>query len=162
MYMQADLINILRRIPWFVGLDQAQLDQLASISEVHQLDPGDILFNEGDREDSLYVLLDGRMALEVEVPTRGHVTVYTAEMLDIIGWSSMTPVVRQRTASVRAAAPSLLLGFNSKLLQQLCDEDHEIGYIVMRRLANVVANRLLTTRLCLLDIIAHKIPQELG
>jgi hypothetical protein len=39
------------------------------------------------------------------------------------------------------------LAFNSKLLQQLCDEDHELGYVIMRRLANVVANRLLTTRL---------------
>ena len=108
MYMQADLINILRQIPWFVGLEQSQLDQLASIAEMHQLDPGDILFNEGDREDSLYVLLEGRMALDVEVPTRGHVTVYTAEMLDIIGWSSMTPVVRQRTASARAACTPAL------------------------------------------------------
>jgi CRP-like cAMP-binding protein len=88
--------------------------------------------------------------------------VYTAEILDILGWSSMTPIVRQRTASVRATKPCLLLGLNSKLLQQMCEEDHELGYTIMRRLANVVANRLLTTRLCLLDIIAHGCPQGTG
>ncbi len=160
MYLQAGLTNTLRRIPWFVDLSPSQIECLSSIAMLHELETGEFLFKEGDREDSLYILLEGQVALEVEVPTRGQVQIYTAEMLDILGWSSMTPIVRQRTASLRATKPCLLLGFNSKLLQQLCDEDHELGYIIMRRLANVVANRLLTTRLCLFDLIAHTEPQD--
>ncbi len=160
MFLQAGLTNTLRRIPWFVDLTQAQLDCLGSIATLHELQTGDILFKEGDREDYLYVLLEGQVVLEVEVPTRGVVPIYTAETLDILGWSSMTPIVRQRTATVRATQPCLLLGLNSKLLQQLCEEDHELGYVIMRRLANVVANRLLTTRLCLFDMIAHTTPQD--
>jgi CRP/FNR family cyclic AMP-dependent transcriptional regulator len=160
MYLQAGLTNILRRIPWFVDLTQLQLDCLGSIATLHELDEGAVLFTEGDREDYLYILLEGQVVLEVEVPTRGQVRVYTAEVLDIIGWSSMTPIIRQRTASVRATKPCLLLGLNSKLLQQMCDEDHELGYIVMKRLANVVANRLLTTRLCLLEMIARTVAQD--
>ncbi len=160
MFQQAGLTNTLRSIPWFVDLSQAQLDCLASIATLRELGTGDLLFKEGDREDYLYVLLEGQVVLEVEVPTRGQVPIYTAEVLDIIGWSSMTPIVRQRTASVRATQPCLLLGLNSKLLQQMCDEDHELGYTIMKRLANVVANRLLTTRLCLLDMIANTLPQD--
>ena len=160
MYLQAGLNNTLRRIPWFVDLTQAQLDCLSGIATLHELESGAILFHEGDREDYLYVLLEGQVVLEMEVPTRGQVPVYTAEVLDIIGWSTMTPIVRQRTASVRATRPCLLLGLNSKLLEQLCEEDHELGYIIMKRLANVVANRLLTTRLCLLDMIAHTVSQD--
>lgn len=160
MYPQSNLQQTLRHLPWFADLTQAQLQQMASIASLQRLDSGDILFKEGDREDSLYVLLEGQVALEVEVPTRGQVVFFTAEMMDILGWSSMTPIVRQRTAQARATQDCLLLGFNSKLLQQLCDEDHQIGYVIMRRLANVVANRLLTTRLCLLDIIAQAVHQE--
>lgn len=160
MYLQSDLAKELRRIPWFVELTQDQLNSLASIMTPHELEPGEFLFREGDREDYLYILLDGQIVLEVEVPTRGLATIYTAEDLDVIGWSSMTPIVRQRTSSARATRPSMLLGFNTKLLQQLCDEDHSLGYVIMRRLANVVANRLLTTRICLLEIIAQSVPQE--
>jgi hypothetical protein len=40
-------------------------------------------------------------------------------------------------------------------LRRACDEDHSLGYYVMRRLANVVAGRLLTTRLQLLDMFAN-------
>ncbi len=159
MYPQANLQQILRHLPWFGDLTQAQLEQMARIASLYRLEAGDILFKEGDRDDSLYVLLEGQVVLEIEVPTRGQVVFFTAEMMDILGWSSLTPVVRQRTAQARASQECLLLGFNSKLLQQLCDEDYQIGYIVMRRLANVVANRLLTTRLCLLDIITQAVHQ---
>jgi CRP/FNR family transcriptional regulator, cyclic AMP receptor protein len=162
MYPQENLTMTLRHLPWFTGLGVCQLEKLASIATLRQLDPGDTLFREGERDDSLYVLLEGQVALEIEVPTQGQALYYTAEMLDIIGWSSMTPIVRQRIASARALQPSLLIGFNSKLLQQLCEDDHEIGYVVYRRLANVVANRFLTMRLCLMDIITHVVPHEIA
>jgi CRP/FNR family transcriptional regulator, cyclic AMP receptor protein len=106
------------------------------------------------------VLLEGQVAMDIEVPTRGQIVCHTAEMLEIIGWSSMTPIVRQRIAQARATQTCMVVGFNSKLLQQLCDEDEKIGYVVFRRLANVVANHLLTLRLCLLELIMH--PAEQG
>jgi CRP/FNR family cyclic AMP-dependent transcriptional regulator len=161
MYPQDHLTLTIQNLPWFTGLSMEQLDRLARIAALHQFQPGDIIYREGERVDSLYVLLEGQLTLEIEVPTRGEAVFYTAEILDIIGWSSMTPIVRQRIAQARAIQPSLLVGFNSKLLQQLCDDDHEIGYIVFRRLANVVANRMLNLRLCLLEIIAHPIAQEI-
>ncbi len=162
MNNQADLPKILHRIPWFMELEQQHLDQLAGIASLHELAPGDMLFKEGDREDFLFILLEGQVVLEIEVPTRGQMSFYTAEALDVIGWSSLTPIVRQRTASVRATQRSTLVSFQSKLLEQLCEEDHDLGYVIMRRLANVVANRLLTTRVHLLDLIAHSIPEGTG
>jgi CRP/FNR family transcriptional regulator, cyclic AMP receptor protein len=160
MYLEADLSITLRRFPWFIELESSQLDQLASIAALHHFEAGEYIFKEGDRVDNLYLLVEGQVILEVEVPTRGQVPFYTAEMLDTVGWSSMTPIVRQRTASARATCPSTLVGVNNKLLQQLCDEDHDLGYIIMRRLANVVANRLLTARLVLLEIIAQSTAEE--
>ena len=162
MLPQVDLPEVIKHLSWFTNLTQPQLERIASIASLQSLSSGEILFDEGDREDSLYVLLEGQVTLEIEVPTRGQVNFFTAEAMDIIGWSSMTPIVRQRTARARATENSLLLGFNSKLLEQLCDEDHEIGYIVMRRIANTVANRLLTTRLCLLDLIAQTAHHEVN
>jgi CRP/FNR family transcriptional regulator, cyclic AMP receptor protein len=161
MYPQDNLIISLQHLPWFTGMTPAQLDKLARIATMYNFEPGDLIFREGDRDDSLYVLLEGQVAMEIEVPTRGQTAYYVAEMLDVIGWSSMTPVVRQRIARARATQASLVLGFNSKLLVQLCDEDHEIGYVVFRRLANVVANRLLTMRLCLMEMIVHPVEHEI-
>ena len=45
-------------------------------------------------------------------------------------------------------------------LYKLCDDDHDLGYVGRRRLSNVVASRLLTTRLQLLDMFAHPEAKE--
>jgi hypothetical protein len=44
---------------------------------------------------------------------------------------------------------------DSTKLRELCDQDHDLGYHVMRRLANIVASRLMSSRLQLLDMFAE-------
>ena len=76
--------------------------------------------------------------------------------LDVVGWSSLTPVVRQRISTVRALQPTRLLVLESDSLRRICDEDHDLGYIIMRRVANVVASRLLTMRLHMLETLVQR------
>jgi CRP/FNR family cyclic AMP-dependent transcriptional regulator len=152
---KSDLIAALKSIQWFSELDSASFDQLVQIAQLREAAAGEELFREGDKEDFLYLVLEGRIALEIYVPHRGRLRIYTAEPLDIIGWSSVTPSVRQRTAAARVVVPSRLVAFDADGLRQACDQNHDLGYAVMRRLANVVASRLLITRLQLLDMFAH-------
>ena len=96
----------------------------------------------------------GARALEIFVPHQGRVRILTAEPMDVIGWSSVTPIVRQRTASARAILPTKIIGLDSEKLRALCEEDHDLGYFVMMRIANIIASRLTVTRLQLLDMFA--------
>jgi CRP/FNR family cyclic AMP-dependent transcriptional regulator len=148
-----NLIEILRSIPWFLGLNPKQLERLASISTVVQYQPGNVIFSEGDRTINMYIILAGEVGIDVSIPTRGLVRTYVAEPLDIIGWSKMTPVVRQRVASTIALSDVTLLEIKGDQLLALCDEDHLVGYVVFRRIANVVATNLLTTKLQLMEMI---------
>ena len=156
MFKQADIAQTLQTIPWFLELKPYQLERLSKVAEFHKASACEELFHEGAREDNLYILLEGQVNIWVHVPARGDVCIFTAEPLDILGWSSLTPVVRQRTATAKTTCASRLLSFDGELLRRLCDEDHDIGYIIMRRVSNVVASRLLTTRLQLFDIIVDK------
>jgi CRP/FNR family cyclic AMP-dependent transcriptional regulator len=152
---QADLVQILTTIPYFLDLSSQSLARLAGVAELRSLSCGDVLFKEGDRITELFILLEGRISLSAHVPGHGEVCVFNAEPLDIFGWSSLTPVVRQRTATAVAARESMVLVFRAEDMRSLCDQDHEIGYILMRRIANIVASRLLATRLQLYDMIVH-------
>ena len=158
---QQDLIEELHTIPWLLDLTPQQFAKLAGMTSMKLLEQDEILFTEGEREDSLYILLDGRIELEMYVPTLGHLVLSVAEALDVLGWSSMTPVVRQRVASGRALMPCRLLRLNAIDLQQLCDEDPEMGYIIMRRLANAVASCLLTMRVQLFNTIMRSAQEEI-
>jgi CRP/FNR family cyclic AMP-dependent transcriptional regulator len=155
MKSQQDLVKDLQAIPWFHVMTAEHFDKMVKIARVFKFEPGQVIFREGDKEDYLYVVLEGRVAIEISVPGRGRMRILTADAMDEVGWSSVTPVVRQRTAGARAVFPSRLVAFDANELRRLCEEDHDFGYFVMRRMANLVAGRLLTTRLQLLDMFAN-------
>jgi CRP-like cAMP-binding protein len=152
---QSELLNALQTTPWFHEISPEHFEEIAGISSLVEVEANQELFREGDPEDYLYIVLKGRVAIEMFVPSRGRVRIYTAEPMDVVGWSSVTPVVRRRTAGAQAVLPSSLIRLDAAGLRQLCEDDCDLGYIIMRRMANVVASRLLTTRLQLLDIFAH-------
>lgn len=155
MVNQTGILDVLTTIPWFLDLSKRQLEALASISSLVEFKAGQMIFNEGDQLDNMYIILDGEVGVDMSVPTRGQVRIYVAEPLDIIGWSKMTPVVRQRVASTTALKNTRLLLIQGDDLLTLCDQDRQVGYVIFKRLANIVASNMLMTKLQLLDRILH-------
>lgn len=155
MQNSTGIIDILKSIPWFLDLNSRQLETLAGFSSVIEVKSGEIVFHEGDQLDHMYIILEGEVGVDMSVPTRGKIRIYVAEALDIIGWSRMTPVVRQRTATITALKDTRLLCINGDELLALCEQDHHVGYVIFRRLANVVASNMLITKLQLMDRILH-------
>jgi CRP-like cAMP-binding protein len=156
MIFQASLIPTLQAIPWFVDLREDQLLRLAKVSEIRTIKAGEIVFQEGEQVKGLFLVLEGQVSIHTGIPFHGQVRIFTAEPLDVFGWSSLTPVVRQRTSEAVAITESRVLVIDSNALKQLCDEDHTIGYVIMKRIANVVATRLLTTRLQIMDLLTQE------
>jgi CRP/FNR family transcriptional regulator, cyclic AMP receptor protein len=153
MLNQADITTTIKSIPWFLELNPASIQRLASVSDVRLYENGEVIFSEGEQHPFLYIVLEGKVLLESLIPGRGLLPIFTAESLDVIGWSSMTPVVRQKTSTARVLALTTLLAFDADSLMELCESDCDLGFVIMRRLANVVASRFLTHRLHLLELL---------
>ena len=156
MFTDPANIEALKIIPLFLDFNNEQLKKISEISDVIELDPGDTPILEGAQLDYLYVLMDGEIKVEVYLPTHGQLETARLGPLDILGWSSMTPVVRQRTGTTTAITHCKLIRINGKLLFTLCEEDHDIGFFIFRRIANVAARSWLTTRLQLMNIIVEE------
>jgi CRP-like cAMP-binding protein len=137
MDIDRKLIERLRTVPWFQEISLEHFEAIAQFSRVIDLNKDEILFREGDKEDYIYVVLKGRVAIEVNSPDRGRLRIFTAEALDVVGWSAATPVVRQRTATTRAVVD-----------------------LVMSRIAGVVAGRLMAARMQLLDFYGKQDCEE--
>jgi CRP/FNR family cyclic AMP-dependent transcriptional regulator len=150
-----EVFEELRKIPWFQDLHPNHVRCFAEISFLRHFKAGEVFFHEGDKQDYFYVVLSGRVALNVFVPHHGKVRFYTCEQWDSFGWSSVTPVVRTRTAGAVGVMDGVVIATDTAKLQALCDRDHDIGYLFMRRMTNVIASRLLITRLQLLDMFAE-------
>lgn len=158
METKTEVLQELQKIPWFKEIKSELLHKIEAIAHLRSITSGEILFREGDREDNLYIVVKGRVALDIFIPHRGKLRIYTVEPWDLFGWSSVTPSIHQRTAGATAVLDGLVIAIDSSKLRQACEEDHDLGYLVMRRLMNIVASRLLVTRLQLVDMFAA--PEE--
>lgn len=153
MVKNRDIIEVLKNIPIFLDLKAFQLARLATVASIIEVDQGYELITEGDPLDYTYFLLEGDMTVEVFVPSHGNVLTSHLGPLDICGWSALTPVVRQRTGTVTSTTFCRLLKLDSRLLIPMCEEDHDIGFCIYKRLSNVAARTFLTTRLQLMNLI---------
>jgi len=149
-----DIHSALQKVPWFKSLTPEHFNKTAELTHLRHVKAGEIFFHEGDKQDFVYIVLDGRVSLDIFVPHHGKVRFCTAELYDVFGWSSVTPGMHQRTAGAVAVLDTTVACIDAEGLRQFADNDHDFGYLLMRRLANVVASRLMVTRLQLIDMFA--------
>ena len=150
----AELTTALQLIPWFNTLTPNHFNKTAELTHLRHAKAGEIFFREGDKQDYIYIVLEGRVSLDIFVPHHGKVHFYTAEPYDVFGWSSVTPGMHQRTAGAVAVLDTTVASIDAEGLRNFAEIDHDFGYLLMRRLANVVASRLMVTRLQLIDMFA--------
>lgn len=140
-------------------LSERVLARLAGMSQVRGLKKGEVLFREGERTDDIYIVQSGRIEICIWVPGRGCLTLLTLEPGELVGWSPLFDQPMTATAAVRE--DSQVIAIHARQLQQACQQDHELGYAVMGRLAEAISRRLVATRLQLLDLFADVPPSPL-
>jgi CRP-like cAMP-binding protein len=150
-------LEMLESLRFLHGLAPAHLQHIASIAELRELPGGMVVFREGERSGFVYVVLEGRVALEVHVPGRGQATLHTIGPGELLGWS---PIFTQgpMTATARAVGPCRLVALNAPQLLALAEHEPRFGMELMRRTAAALAQRLGATRLQMLDVYRHELP----
>lgn len=114
---------------------------------------GELLFRAHAPSDRWLVILRGHVALEISVAGRGTVRLLTLGPGDVVGWSAVLGGARMTTSAV-AADDTEVVSFAADAVQRLCVADPLVGYHLMRHLAETLADRLVATRLQLLDLFA--------
>jgi CRP-like cAMP-binding protein len=112
---------------------------------------GQMLAREGDPAHAFYLVQSGHVALETHRPGPGSVGVLTVGPGEVVGWSWLVPPHRWRF-DARATDAVSGLAFDAEWLRAKCEEDHELGYQLLKELLAVLATRLAATRLQLLEL----------
>lgn len=127
-------VEMLRNIPLFVGLPTAKLKLIAYTAEVIRFGQDEVIVQQGDPADSVYIIADG----EAEVwltDTTGHST-----RLAVLGPHSLfgeTAVLARsrRTATVRAKGHVVTFKISANVFLDLVRQSPDIGMQVMTILA---------------------------
>jgi CRP-like cAMP-binding protein len=155
--MQDDLLQILRDIHFLHDFPDDFLEPLASVASLKTCGPGAIVFREGQKEPSLYLIVKGSVSLEFCTPGVGCKRFQTIGTGELLGWSPILGLA-EMTATARVLEPTTLLILDARQLVTLCEHNPRFGYEFMRRTALALSQRLSATRLQLMDIYRHDLP----
>jgi CRP-like cAMP-binding protein len=145
-------METLRSHPFLEGMSDAELSTLAALAVQVRFAKDQMIFREGDESSYFYLLLDGKVALEVPSPGR-TIRIATLGRDDELGWSSVLTPARKHFQA-RALEAVRAVAFDGPRLLACCEQDCRLGYDIMRRVLGVVAERLTATRMQLLDIFS--------
>ena len=95
--------------------------------------------------------LSGQVALEVRALGQKTHTVQTLYEREVLGWSWLVaPLQWQFDCRAQESVQGIQL--DAVWLRDQCEQDHELGYHLLRQLLAVLATRLASTRRQLLDL----------
>lgn len=135
------LEQALARHPFFADFDPGHLASVAACANTAIFDAGTFLFREGEPATAFYAIQRGRVAIASVTPHEGPVTIQTVGDGDILGWSWLLPPYRWHFGA-RAIEATSVVAFNAACVREQLERDHELGFRLMRRFAQVMASRL--------------------
>lgn len=151
---KSELKYVLEELHFTATLPPDVVDYLAEISSLVVYSPGMVIFREGITDDNLYLVRSGRLALDMNVPGRGAVRILTLGPGEMVGWSALMDHGKMSASAVAVDDCEVIVA-PADQLRQLCEENCEFGFHLMRQMAAALSKRLIATRLQLLDLFAE-------
>lgn len=131
--------------PLFADLEPEMLKEIAALCNEKVVESGYQLFFEGEVAKSLFLIREGSVVLTMNMGEQGDQKVEELEPLskgELIGWSSIVkPHIYKMGAY--AGQKSRLVEIDGEKLRALFDQRPESGYFFMKKLAEVIGDRLI-------------------
>jgi len=136
---------------FFHGMKPENLALLTDGAKAVQFKAGEVLFREGEPANQFYLIESGKIALEAHEPANATTLVQTLGAGDVLGWSWLFPPFVWHFQA-RAIEPTNAIVLSGAHLLVTAERNHEFGYELMKRVAQVVIHRLQATRKQLLAL----------
>jgi CRP-like cAMP-binding protein len=141
------LESILSEHDCFKGLEKKYLDMIVKKATHADFKEGDFIFHESDKADKLYIIQEGIVALETTLARdRDPITIQMIGEGDVLGWGWLFPPYLCHF-DAKVVAPTKTVVLDGTFLRTKCEEDHDLGYELMKRFASLIQQRLKAVRL---------------
>jgi CRP/FNR family cyclic AMP-dependent transcriptional regulator len=147
------LERIIAEHPFFAGLDHGFMSLVLGCASNVRFERGAYIFKEGYEANTFYLIRAGKVAVEMFAPQRQPIIVDTYGVGEVLGWSWLLPPFTWKF-NARAVEEVRAIALDGKCLRNKCEENHDLGYEVLKRFAQIIEQRLEAARLQLVDIYA--------
>jgi CRP-like cAMP-binding protein len=147
--------QVLKECVLFAGLNDSQLEKVASITVEKEYEAGSTIFTTGDSAEELFVLQEGRVAVQMTLPRSGgqnnhRITVDVVTKNEIAGWSAIIEPYKY-TFTATCIQRTRALSIDGNKMRALLRDNPKIGYEVLKGLTRVLAAGLNDTRQVLIS-----------
>lgn len=149
------LQGILSAHPFFAKLRVHHLKLVAGCAANVRFEAGTFIFHEGERAGKFYLIREGKVALQIHSERRGPLTIQTLGEGDVLGWSWLFPPYRWKF-SAKTIDPTRAFAVDGQCIRAKAEQEHDLGYELLKRFAHVVETRLEATRLQLVNVYDDK------
>ena len=153
--------NLLAGFKFFNEVPPETLEAIGLKGELLEFGPDDVIFHFDEPAEHLYGLVEGEVDLsivfkdkilktEIEyeeaiqarmVDKEKSIVIDTVLPNQVFGWASLVGPER-RTVTARCTEPTQVIALAAKDLKAMFAEDHFLGYVVMKKLGDIIARRL--------------------
>lgn len=151
------LIEALREIRFLSDMGPMHLEEIANLSRLREYREADVIFRQGDPAQHIYLVVSGKVTLEICAAGSGCKQILTLGPDELLGWSAVLGQL-SFTARARALEATQLVEIDVAQLLAMCDQDPQFGFKLMSQVALALAKRLSATRMQLLDVYGTSMP----
>jgi len=145
-----DIKMLLKETAFFNALPEHYLELLCGCGQLVHVKAGDFMLREGEEANSLYLIRKGEVGIESRIPG-GMLTVAKVSNNGVVGYSWLFPPYKN-TFDARALTDIAAIQFDGRCLRAKAESDHELGYLLMKRFAEILLKTMQSTRRQILDI----------
>ena len=156
-----DLKSTIAGHPFLRGLKPEHLEIVARHAREAEFEAGQVIFHEGESAYQFYLILEGKVAVESYVPREDNIPVQVIGGGDVLGWSWLFPPFTWHFQA-RALEATKAIFLDGARLLVACENNHDFGFELLKRIAQVVIQRLQATRRYRLELCEPDDPLSLA
>ena len=145
--------NLFKNYLIFDGLTEDEINKFINLMKFEKVKNNDIIIKEGDDGDTIVLLLSGEVSITQALTLRNKKTIMdnrekTSIKIDskkshhFFGEISLFNEVDKRTATITATTDCEISILDDNDIVNLCNENHSLGYKIMKNLAEKLASNL--------------------
>jgi CRP/FNR family cyclic AMP-dependent transcriptional regulator len=134
-------IEDLKKIDVLDNLTDPMLENMRPLTQLQLFGDGATIFQEGQEAEYFYMLLKGKVLLEVEAAEDVTISLGAVKPGYSFGWSALLPG-SVYTAYAMCVEPCEVMSIQGNKFRELLEQDHTIGYRFMEAVVRALKRRL--------------------
>ncbi len=134
-------IEELKKINLIQDLDDGELNKLAALCSLRIFSEKAVIFTQGQKADTFYMLVKGKVLLEVDLTDKIMISLGSVKPGYSFGWSSLFEGSNY-TSSAICSEPSEVISIPAGPLLHSMEQDPVLGYKIMKGALGILRSRL--------------------